>query len=175
MLRHMVGCRVLRHMVGCRVLRHMVGCRVLRHMVGCRVLRHMVGCRVLRHMVGCRVLRHMVGCRVLRHMVGCRVLRHMVGCRVLRHMVGCSVDKMNLSTIEHSMELEKNIGLAGCLITQLILAYFNMVTVPHKLVRLAGTLDYSGVGLQTFRSSCLLCTVSSTITHLVGIPGHLQM
>ena len=45
------------------------------------------------------------------------------------------------------MGLKKNICLEGCLITQCEITYFNMVTVPHKMVGLERMLDYRGVGI----------------------------
>ena len=36
----------------------------------------------------------------------------------------------------------KPVDLGGCLIAELLLAYFNMVSVPHNMVRLERMLDY---------------------------------
>ena len=54
------------------------------------------------------------------------------------------------SLIRHSIGPENNVGLGGCWITECLLPYLSMVTVPHKMVRLERTLDYKGVGLERF-------------------------
>ena len=56
------------------------------------------------------------------------------------------------SLIRHSMGPENNAKLGGCHVTGCLLAYFNMVTVPHKMVGLARMSDYRGVRL--LRSHC---------------------
>ena len=40
------------------------------------------------------------------------------------------------SLIQHSMRFEKSVRLGGCWITEWLLAYFNMVTVPDKMAGL---------------------------------------
>ena len=52
------------------------------------------------------------------------------------------------SLIRHSMGPENSVRLGGCRITECLLAYFNMVTAPHKMVGLERMPDYRGVGLQ---------------------------
>ena len=37
------------------------------------------------------------------------------------------------SLIQHSMRPENNVGLGGCRITEWLLPYFNIVTVPHEI------------------------------------------
>ena len=49
------------------------------------------------------------------------------------------------------MRLEKNICLGGYPITQCEITYFNMATVPHKMVGLERILDYKGFRLQRCR------------------------
>ena len=48
------------------------------------------------------------------------------------------------SLIRHSMRLERKVGLGGCQITECLLAYISMVTVPHKMVGLERISDYRG-------------------------------
>jgi hypothetical protein len=67
------------------------------------------------------------------------------------------------SLIQHSIGLEMNIGLGGCRIMEWLLAYFNMVTVPHEMVGLERMLDYRGVRLQRFH-----CTYTCTYVHLMS-------
>ena len=61
------------------------------------------------------------------------------------------------SLIRHSMGSENNVGLGGCLIMECLLPYFNMVTVPHKMVRLERMLDDRGVGLEIFHCTIYTC------------------
>ena len=48
------------------------------------------------------------------------------------------------SLLRHSMEPKNIIGLGGCQITEYLSPYFNMVTVPHKMVELEIMSDYRG-------------------------------
>ena len=43
---------------------------------------------------------------------------------------------------------ENNVGLGGCWITECLLRYLCIVTVPHIMVGLERMLDYRGVGLE---------------------------
>ena len=52
------------------------------------------------------------------------------------------------SLIRHSMRLEKSVRLGGCRITEWLLAYFNIVIVSQKMVRLERISDYRGVGVE---------------------------
>ena len=54
------------------------------------------------------------------------------------------------SPIRHSMGPENNVGLGGCWITECLLPYLCMVTVPHIMVGLERMLDYRDVGLERF-------------------------
>ena len=49
------------------------------------------------------------------------------------------------SLIRHSMGPESSVRLGGCRITEWLLAYFTMVTVPHEMVKFERMLDYRGV------------------------------
>ena len=48
------------------------------------------------------------------------------------------------SLIQHSMEPKESIRLGGCRISEGLLAYFNIVTVPHEMVGLERMSDYIG-------------------------------
>ena len=67
------------------------------------------------------------------------------------------------SLIQHSMGPENNVGLGGCWITECLLPYLCMVTVPHIMVGLERMLDYRGVGLGRFH--CTYYTVGCIQTH----------
>ena len=45
---------------------------------------------------------------------------------------------------------ENNVPLGGCRILGGLLAYVNMLTVPHNMVGLERMLDYRGVGIVRF-------------------------
>ena len=45
---------------------------------------------------------------------------------------------------------ENNVGLGGCRITECLLPYFNMVTLPHEMVGLERMSNYRGVKLERF-------------------------
>ena len=54
------------------------------------------------------------------------------------------------SLIRHSVGLDKSVGLGGCWITKGLLAYLNMVTVPHKMVVLERMSDYRDFTVRVF-------------------------
>ena len=69
------------------------------------------------------------------------------------------------SLIRLSMGPENNVGLGGCWITECLLPYLSMVTVPHIMVGLERMLDYRGVGLERFH-----CTTIPVVGSAGGYP-----
>ena len=53
--------------------------------------------------------------------------------------------------------IQKSVRLGGCKITEGLLAYFGMVTVPHKMVGLERMLDYRGFRLEKLHYSLYVC------------------
>ena len=78
---------------------------------------------------------------------------------------------------------ENNVGLGGCRITECLLPYLCMVTVPHIMVGLERMLDYTGVGLARFHCICIICTyvflclttTNYNIIHIVLRNYHFRM
>jgi hypothetical protein len=61
------------------------------------------------------------------------------------------------------MGLGRSVGLGGCRITEWLLAYFDIVTVPHNImVELNPMSDYEGVWLQSF-------TVQKSVSDKPGV------
>ena len=54
------------------------------------------------------------------------------------------------SIIQHSVDNKMVSDCRGCQITEWLIAYFSMATVPHKMVGLERMSDYRGVGIQRF-------------------------
>ena len=54
------------------------------------------------------------------------------------------------------MRLEKSVGSGDCWIVEGLIAYFNMVTVPYKMVGLKNMSDYRGVRLERFTEYSLI-------------------
>ena len=64
----------------------------------------------------------------------------------------CTVHTYSETTlIQHSMGLERSVGLGGCRITEWPLAYFSIVTVPHKMAGLERMSDYRDFTVRTWR------------------------